>query len=59
MEIGDWNATRGLNEIYRSIRAMGLEANLAELDAFGFTVIESAASKELVERLKTAITSEV
>ena len=59
MEIGDWNATRGLNEAYRAIREMGLETNLAELDAFGFTVIEGAASPELVERLKTAITSEV
>ena len=38
---------------------MGLETNLAELDAFGFTVIEGAASPELVERLKAAITSEV
>ena len=59
MEIGDWHATRGLNEAYRAIRAMGLEPNLAELDAFGFTVIEGVASPELVERLKAAIYSEV
>jgi ectoine hydroxylase-related dioxygenase (phytanoyl-CoA dioxygenase family) len=58
MAIGDWYATRGLNEAYRAIRAMGLEFNLAEFDAFVFTLIEGAASPELVERLKTAIASE-
>jgi ectoine hydroxylase-related dioxygenase (phytanoyl-CoA dioxygenase family) len=59
MEIGDWNATRGLNESYRAIRAMGLETHRAKLDAFGFTVIDGAASPKLVERLQTAICSEV
>jgi ectoine hydroxylase-related dioxygenase (phytanoyl-CoA dioxygenase family) len=59
MEIGDWNATRGLNESYRAIRAMGLETHVAEFDAFGLTVIEGAASPKLVERLQTAICSEV
>ena len=59
MEIGDWKATRGLNEAYRAIRSMGLESNVAELDAFGFTVIEGAASSELVGRLKKAISFEV
>jgi hypothetical protein len=59
IEIGDWKATRGLNEAYRAIRRMGLESNIAELDAFGFTVIEGAARPELVDRLKAAITSEV
>jgi hypothetical protein len=38
---------------------MDLETNVAELDAFGFTVIEGAASPELVERLQTAICSEI
>jgi len=42
MEIGDWAATRDLNRIYADIRALGLETNLAELEAFGFTVIEGA-----------------
>jgi hypothetical protein len=55
MDIGDWKATRGLNESYRAIREMGLESQLAELDAFGFTVIENAASPELVERLRQAV----
>ena len=55
MNIGDWKATRGLNESYLAIRAMDLETNIAELDAFGFTVIENAASPELVGRLKSAV----
>jgi len=55
MKIRDWPATVGLNESYRRIRELGLECNLSELDAFGFTVIEDAATTELVERLKTAI----
>jgi len=59
MEIGDWKATRGLNEAYRAIRALGLETNLAELDAFGFTVVEDTAPADLVERLKAAICEEV
>jgi hypothetical protein len=39
MEIGEWRATRDLNDLYREIRDLGLETNLAELEAFGFTVI--------------------
>ena len=36
MEIGDWPATRDLNDLYREIRSLGLEAQVAELEAFGF-----------------------
>src|SRR5580704_429090 len=55
MEIGDWAATRDLNRIYGDIRALGLETNLAELEAFGFTVIEGALSPELTLRLRRAV----
>ena len=55
MEIGDWSATRELNQIYREIRELGLESNLAELEAFGFTVIEGALSPELTGELRDAI----
>jgi hypothetical protein len=55
MQIGDWAATRDLNRIYRDIRELGLEANLAELEAFGFTVIEGALSPELTRRLREAV----
>lgn len=40
MEIGDWTATAELNAIYRTAREIGIESNLAELEAFGFTIIE-------------------
>jgi hypothetical protein len=40
MEIGDWKATAELGEVYRTARKLGLESNLAELEAFGFTIVE-------------------
>jgi hypothetical protein len=55
MEIGDWRATRELNQTYREIRDLGLESNLAELEAFGFTVIEDALPPALTKELKAAI----
>jgi hypothetical protein len=55
MEIGDWRATRELNETYREIRAIGLETNLAELEAFGFTVIEGSLDRDLTSRLRASI----
>jgi ectoine hydroxylase-related dioxygenase (phytanoyl-CoA dioxygenase family) len=57
MEIGDWHSTRDLNDLYRQIRALGLETRLAELDAFGFTVIENALSPDLRARLRAAVVS--
>lgn len=55
MDIGEWTATPELNRIYGKIRELGLETNLAELEAFGFTVIENALSPEHTERLRQAI----
>jgi hypothetical protein len=55
MEIGDWTATPDLNVIYREIRALGLETNLAELEAFGFTVIEGALDAETTKGLRGRI----
>jgi ectoine hydroxylase-related dioxygenase (phytanoyl-CoA dioxygenase family) len=39
MEIGDWASAGGIVETYRSARELGLETNLAELEAFGFTIV--------------------
>lgn len=39
MEIGDWPATAGMAATYRRARELGIETNLAEIEAFGFTVI--------------------
>lgn len=55
MQIGDWTATPDLNEIYREIRAQGLETNLAELEAFGFTTVEGALSPAQVEAMRGRI----
>ena len=55
MEIGEWTATRDLNRNYRDIRELGLETNLAELEAFGFTIIENALSPTLTKRLRDAV----
>ena len=40
MDIGDWKSTYKLGALYREIRELGLESNVAELDAFGFTILE-------------------
>ena len=58
MEIGDWPSTRDLNDLYRQIRELGLETNLAELDAFGFTVVEGALSPDLTDKLRDAVVRE-
>ena len=54
MQIGNWKSTPELGPLYRQIREMGLERNIAELDAFGFTVLEPgvAAPMEWVRRLR-------
>lgn len=55
MEIGDWSATPELCETYNELRQLGLEAHVAELEAFGFTILEDAASPELVADLRAGI----
>ncbi|MEJ0024701.1 MAG: phytanoyl-CoA dioxygenase family protein [Rhizomicrobium sp.] len=40
MQIGDWKAVAGMARTYRQARELGLETNIAEFEAFGFTVIE-------------------
>ena len=55
MQIGDWAATPDLNEIYREIRELGLETNLAELEAYGFTTIEGALSPDEVKATRDKI----
>ena len=55
MEIQDWPATAHLNQLYRDIRRLGLETNVAELEAFGFTVLEGLLPKETLETARNAI----
>jgi ectoine hydroxylase-related dioxygenase (phytanoyl-CoA dioxygenase family) len=57
MDIGEWPATAGLNDVMRTARELDLERNLLELEAFGFTVIEPfrAASEAFIDRLRSAV----
>ncbi len=55
MEIGNWSATPDLNRLYREIRELGLETQLAELEAFGFTIIEDALDTDLRVRIRDAV----
>ena len=58
MEIGDWRATGDLNDLSRASRVLALATHVAELEAFGFTVVEGALSGELRERLRSAVMRE-
>ena len=55
MEIGDWKSTKDLNDVYGEARELGLETNLAELEVYGFTVVENAISDDLTDRAVEAI----
>lgn len=58
MEIGDWKSVAGMGEIYRRARDLELERNIAELEAFGFTVIEperTGAPAGFTDRLLEAV----
>ena len=54
MEIGNWKSVAGMGETYNKLRELGLESNIAEYEAFGFTVIEpekTGAPKDFAKRL--------
>jgi hypothetical protein len=54
MEIGNWKSVATLGKIYNKARELGLESNIAEYEAFGFTVIEpekTGAPKDFCKRL--------
>jgi len=55
MEVGDWPSSRFLNGTYRAIRELGLETNVAELEAFGFTILPATLNAETVDRVKERI----
>jgi ectoine hydroxylase-related dioxygenase (phytanoyl-CoA dioxygenase family) len=57
MEIGNWRATRGLNEVMQEARALGIERHLLELDTYGFTVVEPyvVAPKQEFDALRQAV----
>jgi hypothetical protein len=54
MQIGDWKAVAGMADVYNQARALGIETNIAELEAFGFTVIapeNTGMPKDFAQRL--------
>jgi len=57
MEIGQWPTTPDLNDIYRDVIKHGLVNNIAELEAFGFTVVppDQAAPPEFHARLRDGV----
>ena len=55
MEIGNWPSSMFVNDTYRKIRELGLESNIAELEAFGFTILPGLVDPDRVERIKKAI----
>jgi ectoine hydroxylase-related dioxygenase (phytanoyl-CoA dioxygenase family) len=57
MDIGDWPTTSELNDTWRDAAKLGLIENLAELDAFGFTVVppDKVAAEALTDRLARAL----
>jgi hypothetical protein len=55
MEIGDWTASPDLNDVYEDIETEGLQRNLTELEAFGFTTIPNALSPEQVKAMRSRI----
>ncbi len=64
MEIGEWPSVPELTALYRQARELGLETNIAELEAFGFTVVEPdklappAFQKELRAAMDALLESE-
>src|SRR4051794_26592481 len=57
MEIGNWPATRDLNALFRQLRELDLLENIAELDAFGFTIVppEKTGAGDLAQRLTATL----
>jgi ectoine hydroxylase-related dioxygenase (phytanoyl-CoA dioxygenase family) len=57
MEIGNWVTAGYFAQLYPELRQLGLEANIAELEAFGLTVLrpEQVAAPGLHERVLEAV----
>jgi len=53
MDIGDWQASKELNKVFADVRELDLVSNIAELEAYGFTVVEphKVKSEALFERM--------
>ncbi|MEC9240556.1 MAG: hypothetical protein VX486_07985, partial [Pseudomonadota bacterium] len=57
MEIKDWSSAKDTPALYRELKELDLLENLAELEAFGYTVLspEKVGSPEQHEEAKEAV----
>jgi ectoine hydroxylase-related dioxygenase (phytanoyl-CoA dioxygenase family) len=58
MTLGEWKGSAGLAQGFETIRSLGLETHIAELETLGLTVVppEKAAPPELIDRLIARVT---
>ncbi len=57
MEIEDWKSTGSVAPLLRELRQIGLESNIVELEAFGFTVVppEKVAPLDFCREVREAL----
>ena len=57
MQIENWECAGSLPLLYKELKELGLETNIAELEAFGFTVVppEKVASREFIVQVRQAV----
>ena len=57
LQIGDWKSAGSVAPLYRELTQIGLESNIAELDAFGFTVVppEKVGPPEFCDDVRKAL----
>ncbi len=57
MKIEDWESASSMPMLYRKLQQLGLESNIAKLEAFGFTIVppEKVAPPEFHEAVQKAL----
>lgn len=57
VEIGEWKSAGSVAPLYQELRQIGLETNISELDAFGFTVVppEKVGPPEFCKEVRAAL----
>lgn len=57
MEIENWECAGSLPLLYQELQELGLESNIAELEAFGFTVVppEKVGSPQYIKEVREAV----
>lgn len=57
MELENWRATSDLGRRFRELEKLGLDSNVAELDAFGFTIVppDKSNATSLLDELRNRV----